>query len=310
MNDLNLMIRFSSLDPNASTEVFESKQAKYLKIGSINKIGTFLLIAIAVACSFAFNYGAIVNHRKQSAYFTITSTVFYFIASAMLATSLLCLLSTLKSKFDDNLKLEIDTLLTFMIYFTVTFCIRGIAIIMVYPFRIWPQFNYDWYNGDFTWYSIVWWSIQFVFYTVIPITYLAVVHHLNFRNRAHYSASPTLFNHKSSRLTKDIHGVLLDATSLSSSSVLKSGSNDSRLMSLRKSATCSSRKTMSQSSSSTSLQMPLSHDDGPNSLRPVSGLFGQESERGRSDRRLVSSLNLEESQKLKEYVSMDPADDE
>ena len=138
MNDLNLMIRFSSLDPNSSTEVFESKQAKYLTIGNVNKIGTFVLIAIAVGSSFTFNYGAIKNHEKQPTYFTIISTIFYFIASGMLATSLLCLLSTLKSKFDDNLKLEIDTLLTFMIYFTVTFCIRGIAIIMVYPFHLWP----------------------------------------------------------------------------------------------------------------------------------------------------------------------------
>ena len=135
----------------------------------------------------------------------------------MLAAALLSLLKTLKTKFDDDLKLEIGTLLTFMIYFTITFCIRGGAMILVYPCHLWPQFNYTWEHGDFYWWSISWWAIQFIFYTVFPIAYLAIVHHRNFRSRAHYSTSPTLFNHKSGKLSKDIHGVLLDATSMSSS---------------------------------------------------------------------------------------------
>ena len=188
-----------------------------MKIGSVNKLMTFLLIALALVASFTVNYGSIANQEVQPVYFSIVGTSFYFFVAALLTAALLCLLQTLKTKFDDDLKLEIGTLLTFMIYFTITFCIRGGAMILVYPFHLWPQFNYTWEHGDFYWWSISWWAIQFMFYTVFPIALMATVHHRNFKNRAHYSASPTLFNHKSGKLSKDIHGVLLDATSMSSS---------------------------------------------------------------------------------------------
>ena len=144
MNDLNLMLRFSSLDPTSSTEEFTSKSDKYLKIGNVNKLVTFLLIAIALVASFTVNYGSIANQSKQPVYFSVVGTSFYFLVAALLAAALLSLLKTLKTKFDDDLKLEIGTLLTFMIYFTITFCIRGGAMILVYPCHLWPQFNYTW----------------------------------------------------------------------------------------------------------------------------------------------------------------------
>ena len=61
MNDLNLMVRFSSLDPTSSTEEFTKKSDKYMKIGSVNKLVTFLLIALALVASFTVNYGSIAN---------------------------------------------------------------------------------------------------------------------------------------------------------------------------------------------------------------------------------------------------------
>ena len=119
---------------------------------------TFIFIAIALCASITLNYGAIANHTKQPKIFTIIGTSFYFIVATMLAMALLWLLSTLKSKFDDDLKLEMDTLLTFMIYFTITFCVRGIAMVLVLE-HIWPQFNYFWSHSEYYWYDICWWAI-------------------------------------------------------------------------------------------------------------------------------------------------------
>ena len=53
--------------------------------------------------------------------------------------------------------------------------------------------------------------------------------------------------------------------------------------------------------------MPIKHMDtgGPSSYRPKTTYFGQESSDQVTGRRLVSSLNLDESERLKEYANLD-----
>ena len=69
-----------------------------------------------------------------------------------------------------------------MIFFSTQFTVRAVAIVLVL-YRMWPQFNYSWQDGTYTTFTIGLWSVQFILYTIVPIGYLLIVHHLNFKNK-------------------------------------------------------------------------------------------------------------------------------
>ena len=123
---------------------------------------------------------ALMSDKTQSTTFSIATAVYFSIVALLLIWSLINLLLTFRRDLPGELTTELSRIVIFLVYFSVAFATRAVAIILVY-FHHWPQFNRFWENKSFNPDELALWGLQFILYSDVPIGYLAVIHFLNFR---------------------------------------------------------------------------------------------------------------------------------
>ena len=67
-----------------------------------------------------------------------------------------------------------------MAAFCSTFVTRAIALWLVY-FGVWPTFAKTYCNGNYSTANSLVFVFEFILYNIIPIGYLTLIHHFNFR---------------------------------------------------------------------------------------------------------------------------------
>ena len=156
---------------------------KVYKAKRTNHILSVLLAALAVASCTVLCWPHLMSDYNQSVTFSITTSVYYTFVALLLMRSLIKLLLTFRIQgLPGELVAELNKIIVFLIYYSVAFATRAIAVTLAYLHE-WPQFNRYWSNGTFNPGAIALWAIQFLVYSVLPIFYLSVVHFINFRTK-------------------------------------------------------------------------------------------------------------------------------
>ena len=104
-------------------------------------LGALAIIAL-VSCT-VLCIPALMSDETQAKVFYVMTAVQFSIVALLLIYSLINLLITLRKDHPGELSSELHKIMIFLIYYSVAFATRSIAIILVY-FEYWPQFNNYW----------------------------------------------------------------------------------------------------------------------------------------------------------------------
>ena len=148
MVDLALNVRTVAAKEYADREtMLESHRqlvAKVYRAKRTNHILSVLLAALALASCTVLCWPHLMSDYNQSVTFSITTTVFYTFVALLLMWSLIKLLLTFRMQgLPGELVAELNKIIVFLIYYSVAFATRAIAVTLVFVHE-WPQFNRYW----------------------------------------------------------------------------------------------------------------------------------------------------------------------
>ena len=90
------------------------------------------------------------------------------------------LFQTAQRDFGDEFRRELNQIKWYLATFVATFTIRAIALWLVYA-GIWPAFRTSYEAGNMRVFNSLLFVFEFLFYNIIPIGYLSLIHYYNFK---------------------------------------------------------------------------------------------------------------------------------
>ena len=175
------MLQYSWLFKTHNIYTAQRKQQLILKKLKCYRYFAMVITALElfVCCLLTLVWHSELSNPK--AYFFITvSSIFFAIVTILLICQLLRLFQTARKGFGGEFQQELNQLKWHLATFVITFTLRAIALWMGF-FKHWPVFPKSFPKGKMDAFSSTVFVVQFVFWNLIPIGYLTLIHFTNFR---------------------------------------------------------------------------------------------------------------------------------
>ena len=148
MVDLALNVKTAAVRDYQDRQTMIESQTEMMtqvnKSKKINHILSSLLVSVTMVSCIALSFPSLIEDQKQSVIFSLATSVYFTLVALLLMWSLINLLLTLRiSNMPEDLRSDLCKINVFLIYYSIVFSIRAIAVTLVY-FKLWPQFNRSW----------------------------------------------------------------------------------------------------------------------------------------------------------------------
>ena len=148
MVDLALNVRTAAAKEYADREALIEGHGKIViqvnKSKRTNHILSGLLAVVAMVSNIVLCFPNLMPDHNQSVTFSIATSIYFTLVALLLMWSLINLLLTFRiNNLPKELINELCKIIIFMIYYSIAFSIRAVAVVLVY-FDEWPQFNRYW----------------------------------------------------------------------------------------------------------------------------------------------------------------------